>query len=97
MQVIKDTTILGQIKTAISENVDIKYIQVTAAEMQAFLNSQEFKTHPSADKHYASDSLPVPTKIAGVKKEGDVPSSCMYQGIRIVVVEEPVVAEEEEE
>lgn len=89
MNVVKDTTsILSQVTAAIksAENNGeiIKQIELTEAEMKSFLAEPQFKSY--IDKHYASYERPVPLDIAKVKKDGDVPSSCWYLGVKIVKV-----------
>jgi hypothetical protein len=86
MLVITEDTILGQIKDTINSATSaIKYIQLTEAEMAEFIKSPEFKIHPTADKHYAENTVPVPTQMTGVKQYGDTPRSCIYMGIRLIV------------
>lgn len=91
MNVIQDTSILGQIKTAIIDQAPIKVIELSRAEMDQFLASEEFNMVRSTDSHYGAMVVPVPTKlVTGKTMHNNVPVekpaviSCYYQGVKIV-------------
>lgn len=94
MQVIRDTTILGQVKEAIMQaeaaGEAIQAIVLTRAEMDEFMASEEFNHFKSPDSHYGAIVVPVPTKIETVREREVI--SCYYRGIRIhAVPSDPVV------
>lgn len=86
MNVVRDTTIVGQIREAImsfsANNQAIERIELTTLEMEELVKAPIPKTY--VGKYYASEENPVLLNIKGVRKEGDVPSSLWYMGVYIV-------------
>jgi len=96
MQVVFDTTIVGQVRnailTAVANNQSIEKITLSADEMKAFINSPFHKDVVNSDKYYADRTAPAPRGLTRVPELGDVPASCYYMGVRIVVANQPIDA-----
>jgi hypothetical protein len=90
MNVVNEVSIVAQVNLAIhnaeSAGQTISHIELTAVEMRAFLENPRFRQVRSSDMAYGDISMPFPTDISGVDSEADVPRSCVYRGVRIVLV-----------
>lgn len=85
MNVIYHTGILGQIINAIENATGhIARIEITKAEMKELVEDASFDEF--VGKYYGSSDISVPSSVAPIKKDNEIPRWLVYRGIKIVRV-----------